>query len=160
MPPKQGLVAVQTQCLFLFFTMINSTDAKNHLQGLNNEDNKWHKDVKYKCPACFKESSFDVKEHDPFPAEVEREFNEAMGEINIYEEDFCNFYCQHCLQPVRILSSIVEFHYSSYYYYPQRSFVYTGDYLYQLQDDQRQGNIKMVKGKPVYKKSLWSKLFG
>ena len=139
--------------------MIKSTDAKLSLKGLP-DDNQWHHDVLYRCSTCFQESSFDVRDRDPFPPEIEGEFSEAMGEVNIYEKDWCNFYCQHCLQPVRILSSLVEFRMASYYHYPELAFTYNGDYLFQLQDDQRQGKIKMVKGKPVYKKSIWNKLFG
>lgn len=139
--------------------MVKKYNIREHLVDFS-EDRKWHKGLQLRCLSCSQHSIFDIRDKESFALDtLDAEFDAAMGEINIYEKDYCNGYCPHCLQPFRIVSSIVEFHMSSYYYYPELLLVYEGLPLMQLQQDFRDGKVRLLKGRPSYKKSLWARLF-
>lgn len=77
----------------------------------------------YWCPNCDDITLFRLNWRKPFePESVEDKFNDAMGQLTPWEEDYCNFYTQCCNTPVRCTYKLKEFAMSSYRYYPNKIF--------------------------------------
>jgi len=80
----------------------------------------------YWCQSCDNISAFKINSLQPhLPEKIENEFNQEMGEINVYEKGYSNFCCRHCGQKVRCVYEINEFAMSSYHYYPLTIMLYS-----------------------------------
>ncbi len=110
--------------------MIESIDANERLVRLQKKD-RFHDDLifgatpTYWCKSCDQTTTFKLNWRKPFePSEVEDEFNAAMGKLKEWEQDYCNFECSICNQPIRCVYDVNEFAMSSYNYYPKTIFIY------------------------------------
>ena len=79
----------------------------------------------YWCEICDEITTFKLNCRKPFePSEIEDELNKVMGKLKAWEQDYCNFNCRICNQPVRCIYDINEFAMSSYHYYPKIIYLY------------------------------------
>lgn len=79
----------------------------------------------YWCKSCDNITAFRIDHHQlHLPEKIEKEFNNAMGEINPYEKGYSNFCCRHCGQKVRCVYEIDEFAMASYHYFPLTIMLY------------------------------------
>jgi len=93
--------------------------------GENSEVKIFTSSPTYWCKDCDKTTRFRIDSHQPHqPAHIEQEFNQTMGEFNVYEKGFSNFCCRHCGLKVRCTYSINEFAMSSYHYFPLKILIY------------------------------------
>ena len=110
--------------------MIESIEASERLVRLLEKD-RFSEDLifgatpTYWCKSCDEITTFKLNWRKPFePLSVEGEFKAAMGDLKEWEQDYCNFECRTCNQPVRCVYEINEFAMSSYNYYPKMIFIY------------------------------------
>lgn len=110
--------------------MIETIEAKERLVRLQKKDRFSGEPIfgatpTYWCEACDDITAFKLNWRKPFePLDIEDEFNKKMGKLTAWEQDYCNFHCRICSQPVRCVYNINEFAMSSYHYYPQIIYLY------------------------------------
>ncbi|APE00833.1 hypothetical protein BM526_02535 [Alteromonas mediterranea] len=109
--------------------MIQTIDAKERLVRLVKKDRVHNEFIfgaipTYWCKSCDEITEFQLNWRKPFePQEVEIEFNNAMGELKPWEQDYCNLFCRVCGQQVRCVYGVKEFAMSSYNFYPNVLFI-------------------------------------
>ena len=77
----------------------------------------FHRDVTYTCAACSQKTAFDINAKCKNPQRLNL-FDQAMGAIAAYEEDYCDFDCQTCGAHVRCVYALAEVSMAHYEYTP------------------------------------------
>ena len=115
--------------------MIKTIEAKERLVRLQYKDRFSRKLIfnatpTYWCETCDDITTFKLGHRKPFkPPKIEQEFDEKMGLLIAYEQDYCNFHCRICNQQVRCVYDIREFAMSSYHHYPKTIYMYQQEHL-------------------------------
>ncbi|MBB5205134.1 hypothetical protein HNQ51_002453 [Inhella inkyongensis] len=82
----------------------------------------------YWCPGCDAITEFRLGWKQAFaPEAVERAFQQAMGPLQAWEQDYSNFECRLCHQQVRCIHDVHEFAMSSYRHIPRWLLVDRGE---------------------------------
>jgi hypothetical protein len=101
---------------------MKTLSAHDVLTGLSDNGSGNHTvhntNVQFVCSECGSSSTFDIRRKAQSPGRILL-FDEAMGSLNKYEEDYCDFDCQACGAHVRMVYDLTEISMARYEYYPR-----------------------------------------